>query len=69
MCFSATGSPAQVVNVGAAEATATAFSGEEDNLEDGRAVGAPRHARAFASVIAIAQNCPADEPLFRDTQE
>ena len=67
--FSVTGSPAQVVDDGAAEAAATASSGEEDDSENGRAVGAPRYARAFASAIAIARNCPADEPLFRDTQE
>ena len=64
-----TGSPAQVVEDGAAEAAATASSGEEDDSENRQAVGAPRYARAFASTIATAQNCPADEPLSYDTQE
>ena len=27
------------------------------------------HTHTHTSVIAIAQNCPADKPLFRDTQE
>ena len=67
--FSLTRSPAQVVDDGAAEAAATTSSGEEDDSENGRAVGAPRCARAFASVIAITQNCQADEPLFCETQE
>ena len=64
-----TGSPAPVVDDGAAEAAATASLGEEDDSENGRDIGAPPYARAFASEIVIAQNCPADEPLFCDTRE